>query len=382
MNPVESDILVVGAGPAGATAAKILAERGYDVLVLDKKEFPRPKLCAGLLTRKTLNVLKEIFQVDRQLLISKGIIHYQSKHYAVCNQHNELVRGQLDFPFHFVDRKLYDQFWLDAAREAGAEIRLGEGVTEFDPQKGTITTDKYRRLQPRAILAADGIQSRVRTCLVKAGRIRINWSAGLAFAIEAFVSRDVFPTVTDRSAIYFGFIPWGYAWSFPGSENQTIGICGLKAKVGPRFREYFNSFHEHLLIPEEKLLELKGQTLPYGNYLTKPGWGNALLLGDACGLADPLLGEGIYYAHRSGQIAAEALQAVYPHFDIALENYEKHLNQTLIRELKTIKIIRNIIFYLLCFGDYRLMALFIRMAQKAVEETIQGQRSFRRFSFF
>ena len=138
----------------------------------------------------------------------------------------------------------------------------------------------------------------------------------------------------------------------------------------------------HLLIPEEKLLELKGQTLPYGNYLTKPGWGNALLLGDACGLADPLLGEGIYYAHRSGQIAAEALQAVYPHFDIALENYEKHLNQTLIRELKTIKIIRNIIFYLLCVGDYRLMALFIRMAQKTVEETIQGQRSFRRFSFF
>ena len=66
----------------------------------------------------------------------------------------------------------------------------------------------------------------------------------------------------------------------------------------------------------------------------------------------------------------------------ALENYEKHLNQTLIRELKTIKIIRNIIFYLLCFWDYRLMALFIRMAQKAVEEMIQGQRSFRRFSFF
>ena len=382
MSLVDCDILVVGAGPSGVTAAKILAEKGFDVLVLDKKKFPRPKLCAGLLTWKTLKVLKEIFQADRGMLISKGVIHYQTKHYVICNRRSEIVRGQLDFPFHFVDRKIYDQFWLEAAREAGAEIQLGEGVVDVDPRSNIVTTDKGRRLQPRAILGADGVQSRMRSCLVKSGSIKINWPEGLAFAIEASISRRILPAVTDRSAIYFGFIPWGYAWSFPGPENQVIGICGLKTKVGPRFMTSFKTFYNHLSIPAEKLSNLKGYPLPYGNYLTEPGCGNALLLGDACGLADPLLGEGIYYAHRSGQIAAEAVQAVYPHCDAACENYVKRLNQTLIPELKTIKILRNIIFHLLRFGDYRLMAVFIKMAQKKVEEAIQGQRSFRRFSFF
>ena len=60
----DCDILVVGAGPAGASAAKVLSEKGCDVLVVDSKKFPRPKLCAGLITWKTPNVLREVFRID------------------------------------------------------------------------------------------------------------------------------------------------------------------------------------------------------------------------------------------------------------------------------------------------------------------------------
>jgi geranylgeranyl reductase family protein len=374
----DCDILVVGAGPAGASAAKVLSEKGRDVLVVDSKKFPRPKLCAGLITWKTLNVLQEIFRIDRKTLVSKGIIHYRSRQYAIWNRYGQMVSGQLEFPFHLVDRKRYDQFWLDMAQKAGAIFRLGDGVAEIEPGSGEVTTHNGKRLKARVILGADGALSRVRTGLMKTGMIRNDWSKGLAFAIEGFVSRRNFEGFHDWPVIYFGFIPWGYAWSFPGPENQIVGICGLQKKVGPHLRDYFKTFVKSLSIPENKISKIRGHPLPYGNYLMQPGYRNILLVGDACGLADPLLGEGIYYAHKSGQIAAAAVLNAYPDYDTVFENYKKHLHQTLIRELGYIRICRNIIFSLLRIWNFRPMAFLIKKAQKTVEETIQGQRSFKR----
>jgi geranylgeranyl reductase family protein len=373
----DCDILVVGAGPAGATAAKVLSENGRDVLVVDRKKFPRFKLCAGLITWKTLNVLQEVFRIDRESLLSRGIIHYHSRQYAIWNRHGPMVRGQLDFPFHLVDRQLYDQFWLDMAQKAGAKLHLGDGVAQIEPLGSTVITRNGKPLKARVILGADGALSRVRNGLMKTGMIRSNWNRGLAYAIEGFVSRRDFQGFYDWPAIYFGFIPWGYAWSFPGPENQIVGICGLQTKAGPHFRDYFKRFVKSLSIPENKISKMRGHPLPYGNYLMQPGYRNILLLGDACGLADPLLGEGIYYAHRSGQLAAAAVLKAGSDYDTVSENYKGLLHQTLIRELGAVKMYRNIIFSLLRTGNYKPMAFFIKKAQKAVEETIQGQRSFK-----
>ena len=94
-------------------------------------------------------------------------------------------------------------------------------------------------------------------------------------------------------------------------------------------------------------------------------------------MADPLLGEGIYYAHKSGQLAGAAVLNAHPDYDTLSEIYKKFLHPTLIRELGYIKKYRNIIFTLLRIRNYRPLAYFIKKAQKAVEETIQGQRSFK-----
>jgi flavin-dependent dehydrogenase len=158
-------------------------------------------------------------------------------------------------------------------------------------------------------------------------------------------------------------------------RSSGFAVC---KKNGSKFGDYFKTYVKSLSIPENDICKTAGHPLPYGNYLMQPGFGNILLLGDACGLADPLLGEGIYYAHKSGQLAAAAVLDACPDYANLSELYKKLLQNTLIRELDYIKKYRNIIFSLLRHGDYRPLAFFIKKAQNGVEETIHGQRSFKR----
>ena len=371
------DVLIIGAGPAGSTAAFILAGKGLNVLVIDKHKFPRKKLCAGLLTWKTINTLEEIFKTDLNYLKSQGVINYQSEKYAIYNQKGELIRGKLEFPYHFVDRKLYDKFWLDKAGEAGAKVLPEERAVSFDIQKSEVETDKGNIFKARFILGADGVLSKTRNALIKAGLIRDKWAAGLATALETFIPRQECPAFADYPIIYFGYIPWGYAWSFPGAENQILGICGLNRKVKGRFKKCFYNFLKTQPVSENKDLNPKGHPLPYGNYLTKPGHNNILLIGDACGLADPLLGEGIYYAHKSGQLSAMAVLESYNNPDNALKIYKKLLSRSLIVEFKYAKIRRQIVFSIFSIFNYKPLSIFMRMNQRAFEEMVHGQRSFK-----
>ena len=101
-----------------------------------------------------------------------------------------------------------------------------------------------------------------------------------------------------------------------------------------------------LKIPNDNIGAVKSHALPYGNYLTQPGSGKVLLIGDACGLADPLLGEGIYYAHKSGQLAALAAIQSYRNPQSAIKIYSRFLSQSIIPELEFIRIVRRILFSL------------------------------------
>ncbi|MCJ7617385.1 MAG: geranylgeranyl reductase family protein [Desulfobacterales bacterium] len=371
------DVIIIGAGPSGSTAAFILANRGFKVLVIDKHKFPRHKLCAGLLTWKTIKVLEDVFQTDLNFLKSQKIIQYQSLNYAIHNKKEELIKGEMDFPYHFVDRKIYDKFWLDKAGKAGAKVLTGEKVLSIDIKNSKVKTDKDNIFKAKFLLGADGVLSRTRNTLIKAGFIKNKWSACLATALEIFIPRQECPSFPDYPIIYFGYIPWGYAWSFPGADNQVLGICGLNRKVKGRFKECFYNFLKNQPVSESKDLNLKGHPLPYGNYLTKPGHNNILLLGDACGLADPLLGEGIYYAHKSGELAAKAVLESYNNRDSALKIYSQFLNKSLIIELKYAKIWRQIVFSIFSIFNYKPLPMFMRIHQRAFQEIIHGQRSFK-----
>jgi len=155
------DTIVIGAGPAGSTAAYLLASKGFKVLILDKSTFPRNKLCGGLLTWKTVKLLESIFQTNIDYLKSKQTITCSSLKSRVVSSTGMSIKGQLDHPFHFVQRDAYDFFWLKMACRAGAEFRPGEKVISLDYSnfEGKISTDRGSEFFGRFIFGADGVVS-------------------------------------------------------------------------------------------------------------------------------------------------------------------------------------------------------------------------------
>ena len=139
------DAIVIGAGPAGSTAAYLLASNGFKVLILDKSAFPRNKLCGGLLTWKTVRLVENIFKISVDFLKSQKIITFQSYNYGVSSNANVSIKGKLEYPFHFVERITYDSLWLKIARKAGAEFRSNEKLVSLDTSRKEIVTNKGQK---------------------------------------------------------------------------------------------------------------------------------------------------------------------------------------------------------------------------------------------
>ena len=145
MEPDTCDVLIAGAGPAGSTAAFILAGRGFKVALVDRCPFPRPKLCGGLLTWKTVRSLERIFQTGLPTLQSAGVIRVETRRYTVADRRGHALTRRLDDPFHLVDRSVYDEFWLRRAVAAGAEFHPAAAVVSLDPGRGEASTGDGRR---------------------------------------------------------------------------------------------------------------------------------------------------------------------------------------------------------------------------------------------
>jgi geranylgeranyl reductase family protein len=370
------DILVVGGGPAGSTAAFLLASRGYEVILVDKKLFPRPKLCAGLLTWKSIALIQSIFHLSVQELISKGLITHQTANYRIFNETTQIAKGCLDYPFHFIERQTYDLFWLQAAARAGVRIITGQAVLHAHPDTGEAVLDNGGRIRAHTIIGADGAASITRRSVFGSRRAARLWKNQLAVTVETRLELPAGGAPQDYAALYFGYVPWGYAWSFPNRDYRIVGIANLWRKSGLPTKAALDRFLTAIGISAKGLQPLGSHPLPMGNYLDPPGRGRVLLVGDACGLADPLLGEGIYYAHRSAQIAAGCICRSGPgSIDLAAA-YQRALTRQVLTELRWIKVFRNILYAGGTRRRFRGLKLFLRVFPKRLEAAVHGRISF------
>jgi geranylgeranyl reductase family protein len=381
--PIKYDVIIAGAGPAGSTAGYLLSKAGLKVLIIDKSTFPRKKLCAGLITHKTVRLLERVFGETADSLKEQDIINYESRRYEVYCKDKLISQRDIPVPFRFIDRDRYDYFLLKKARDAGADFIEGDGVRSLDMLRSAVTTVSGRKFTADVIMGADGVNSRIRRSFLVDLFGREDWSGNLASAHEIFLSRESVRKKFEHPALFFDRVDRGYAWIFPNRERFKVGMCALKKRNKEDVLTAFRNFLADMgLAPGKE--KIHSYVLPYGCFLPSPAFRNVMLVGDAAGFADPLFGEGIFYAQRSAELASQAILEVMKDGrgleksgDTPANAYLKLLQKHILTELEYAGKIRDVMFTRLNkFGYLPLKILMALLGNKPVE-TVHGIRSYK-----
>jgi digeranylgeranylglycerophospholipid reductase len=271
---------VVGAGPAGSTAARFLSEMGYKVVLIDRKEVVGiPKQCAeGLFAA----CLPEFAIAEGDFIAGK--VHYLEVVFP--NRTSYRVRGDVLM----LDRPRFDQHLLGLAERSGAEVALGQKVERIDPESGEVRLRGGETIRAEAIVGADGPASRVARSmgtinrLVPAAQVEMTWPQD--DAIYAIIDRDL------------PHKPYS-CWIFPKNEAGTANV-GCFGSV-PTLERFISKYGL-----EGEVVEKTGGAIPLG-VAARLQKGRAVLIGDAGGLTNPFTGGGLYPAARSARIAADSI---------------------------------------------------------------------------
>ncbi|MGO0122708.1 geranylgeranyl reductase family protein [Desulfothermobacter acidiphilus] len=304
----------MGAGPAGARCATILAQAGLPVLLLEKCHFPRFKPCGGGLTLKAAEFLP-----FSPTLVAEEVI----RRARLCLPGVEPLTITWNQPVGFqVRRELLDQRLAEEASAAGAFLLQGQEVVKVEAVNGTVTltTATGRCYRAELVIGADGALSRVRRGL------RSDCYRTLALVGYSPLAP---PLREDRDTILIDLtvLPHGYGWVFPKADHLNVGVGSFLPYRGLRLcGEAFLSRHR-LTVPTR----WRAHPLALAGARTELGQGRVLLIGDAAGLVDPLTGEGLYASWLSAELAARSVLEVGPG-ERAVKRYREQVQASLGRE--------------------------------------------------
>jgi geranylgeranyl reductase family protein len=316
------DVIVVGAGPAGATLAYELAKAGIDVLVLEKEKLPRYKCCAGGVTSRAVRLLDfDISQVTEDTVYEVVFTFKLGK--AFAGEHSEPL-------IYTVMREAFDQLLVQKAQRLGAALMDGQKVAQIrvSPDHVEVSTADTV-FHSRLVVGADGAYSAVaRELNMERPTERI-----AAIESEITVAGQDQERWKSRVQIDLGIIPAGYAWVFPKRKHLSVG-AGCRASRARNLNRHYQKFLDSLNIGNFAVTRSGSHLIPTCTQGRLVWQDRALLLGDAARLTDPLTGEGIYYAIRSAQLAAPVIKGHLAKTGGGLEEYQRLVEKHIMAELR------------------------------------------------
>lgn len=358
------DVVVVGAGPAGSSAAYELARHGASVALVEKAPMPRYKACGGGIVSRALGLLPFDVSdaIERECRIAELNLADSGLHFLV----------ERDYPLvSMTMRENFDYLFFHAAAGAGARAIDGCRVLDVAPHNGKmeVVTDR-ESLLCRFVVGADGGRSIVAR---KAG-----WHERPALIPlvewEVSVKEELFDDFSTSARFEFGPVPAGYAWIFPKKKHLSVGLGGFssrKLNLRARLKQFLDS--EGIRDPER--IEQHGYYLPVN--VREEGFvkDRVLLAGDAAGFVDPVTGEGITYALLSGQGAARALIKGEFKSDAVEAAYMSELADNVLRELRWGRLLGALLYRSARIRTY-LFSQYGKQLTEAFADIITGNTSY------
>ena len=296
------DVIVVGAGPGGSTAARECAERGLSTLLLDKASFPRDKPCGGGVNVRAARLLP----FDLGPVVERTIYGIRFS-LRLSGAYTRRAAAPLSY---LTQRSRLDHYLVERAVAAGATLRERAPVQAVERRDGGVVVRAGGvAFQGRALVAADGANGKT----AKLAGLEVERGTGQRRGLLVGLEGNLTPPGgvpaewRDVLGIDNGSVPGGYGWLFPKGDHVNIGVGGFH-HVGPSLRERLERLTRYYGFDPADLWGLRGHHLPIRRHGAPLAGENVLLVGDAAGLLDPWTGEGIFAAIWSGQAAARHLE--------------------------------------------------------------------------
>jgi menaquinone-9 beta-reductase len=340
---LDSDVIIVGAGPAGSSAAFHLAKAGYNVILLDRQAFPREKVCGDFVGPAAVKELQELgvaglpeFQAAN--VINKAAVYMDGAQLIVSPMPK--LEG-LTLQGRVVPRKKLDAWVLDAAKRAGAKIVenvlvTGYQATDRQVRVKTHSTDGDHTYTAQLLIGADGSNSIIAHALRGFQPNKANRIVGIRAYYDGVEGAE------DQADMHFESKSFpGYCWLFPTGKNQANVGVGVLLETFPTANQPKQLLNQLVAQDSGLKARLKNarllgdfQTWPLNTYDSQSAIvaNRVMLVGEAAGLVNPLNGEGIQYALQSGRWAAETAQTCFGNGDFsqnALNPYERRVENQL-----------------------------------------------------
>lgn len=316
------EAVVVGAGPAGSTAAYHLARAGVRVLLLEREPLPRFKPCGGGLTAKTLREIR----FDLGPLVEDVCSGFE----VTFRQGGRFVRRYPEPLVYMVMRHRFDRYLAEQAESAGAVLMDGTRVTGVVPNGSRVEVRTEGGVfQAQAAVGADGANG------IVAGSVGLGKDLRHAVAWESELSPGYTALRRWRGLVGVDLGTagaGGCGWVFPKGGNLSVGI----AAHAPSFkgiRAYYDGFAARTGLGTMPVIHGRGHRLPIRPPGSRIRRGRVLLAGDAAGMVDAFTGEGIYWAVRSGRLAAASVLDLLGGLEPDLSGYERRVDEELMPEL-------------------------------------------------